>query len=83
MDPMADRAFRKEIEELRSKAFTILRRRSAMDAYTEGAGRTMRDWNFEVPDHWFPDYKARMEDIYLSDEEVERLEKEALFVEEE
>ena len=43
----------------------------------------MRDWNFEVPDHWFPDYKARMEDIYLSDEEVESLEKEALFVEEE
>ena len=68
MDPMADRAFRREIEELRergyrvvstsgkpgywiakndkeyrefrenysSKAFTILRHRSAMDAYTEG-----------------------------------------------
>ena len=68
MDPLADRGFRKEIEELRerghrvvstngksgywiakddkeyrefrenysSKAFTILRRRSAMDAYMEG-----------------------------------------------
>ena len=43
----------------------------------------MRDWNFEVPDHWYHDYKARMEDIYIGEEEEERLEKEALFVEEE